>query len=178
MHACMKEIFDRFYVAESYTIDRKTGYQRVSLNSIRNPHLEITAEGKFSDLLKSHFSYFLFQKLQAERFHPDLMGFVTKKTSSNPEFITVEIKKGALRIRDILQAKLYEKIFDAKFSFAISPKGISTEKLKVILEHNEAIRGKVIIAQCSDNGRSIWINPLLENHIPKEFKGLCRLNEW
>ena len=106
-------------------------------------------------------------------------GFVKKKSSSNPEFITVEIKKGALRIRDILQAKLYEDIFNAKFSFAISPKGISTAKLKVILEHDKAIsRGKVIIAQCSDDGRSIWINPLLKDQIPKAFKNLCRFNKW
>ena len=63
---------------------------------------------------------------------------------------------------------MYEDIFNSKFSFAISPKGISTEKLKVILKHNKANREKVIIAQCSDDGRSIWINPLLENHIRKE----------
>ena len=68
------------------------------------------------------------------------MGFVMKKPLSNPEFITVEIKKSALRIRDILQAKLYEEIFNAKFSFTISPKGISPEKLSVILKHNKTLR--------------------------------------
>jgi hypothetical protein len=170
----LKQIFDRYYVADSYAIDRKTGFQRGPINAIQNPHLEITAYGKFTDKLQSKFSYYLFQKLHAEKFHPDLMGFVKKKPSSNEEFITAEIKKGTLRIRDILQAKLYEDIFDARFSFAISPKGISQEKLKVILEHDEAIRGKVIIAQCSGNGSSIRINPLLKNHIPKVFSDLCR----
>ena len=124
----LKVFFDQNYVSDPYTIDRKTGYLKAPTNFIQNPRLEITANGKMSDLLQSNFSYFLFRKLQAERLHPDLMGFVKKKSSSNPEFITVEIKKGALRIRDILQAKLYEDIFNAKFSFAISPKGISTQQ--------------------------------------------------
>ena len=173
----LKEIFDTMYVEDSYTIDRKTGYMRAPAYGIKNPCLEITANGKVSDLLQSKFSYYLFKKLQAEKLHPDLMGFVKKKFSGKPEFITVEIKKGALRIRDILQAKLYEEIFNAKFSFAISPKGISPQKLVLILEHNKALRGKVIIAQCSEDGRSIWINPLLKDHIPKVFRGLCRFNK-
>ena len=95
----LKEIFDSCYVAESYVYDRK-GLQRAPLYSIKNPHLEITEHGKFSDLLKSKFSYYLFQKLKAEKFHPDIMGFVKKKPSSKEEFITVEIKKIPLRIRD------------------------------------------------------------------------------
>ena len=173
----LKEIFDVYYVADSYTIDRKTGYMKAPTNSITNPLLEITANGEVSDKLQSKFTYGLFQNLQSEKLHPDLMGYVRKKPSSKPEFITVEIKKGALRIRDILQAKLYGDIFNSTFSFAISPKGISTQKLKTILEYDKALRGQVIIAQCSEDGRSIWINPLLKNHITKEFRGLCRFNK-
>ena len=178
LYETLKELFDLFYVAESYTIDSKTGRRKAPSNSIRNPHLEITANGEVSEFLQSKFNYDLFQKLDAERLNPDLLGFVQKKPSSLEEFITVEVKRSPLRFRDVLQAKLYEEIFNAKFSFAISPKGMPMKKLKVILEHNKALRGNVIIAQCSDDGRSIWISPILKDYIPKEFRKLCRFNKY
>jgi hypothetical protein len=72
----------------------------------------------------------LFAYLYAEKLKPDIMGYVRKKPSSDPEVITVEVKPTALTIRDVLQAKMYSDIFKAKFSFAISPKGIKIRKLK------------------------------------------------
>jgi hypothetical protein len=142
-------------------------------SGITNPHLEITAHGKFSPLLHSNFDYYLFQNLKAESLHPDIMGYVDKKDSTTRAFITVEVKKNPLKIRDILQAKLYENIFNAKFSFALSPRGIAIEKLKVILKHDRDLRGKVLIGQCSADGRAIRLYPDLSEYIPKEFQRLC-----
>jgi len=45
----LKEIFDSLYVAESYVYSRE-GYQKAPTTGITNPHLEITAHGKFSEL--------------------------------------------------------------------------------------------------------------------------------
>jgi hypothetical protein len=168
----LKEIFDALYVAESYTYTRE-GYMRGPTIGITNPHLEITAHGKFSELLHTQFSYYLFQNLKAENLHPDIMGYVDKKDANTRAFITVEVKKDQLKIRDILQAKLYESIFNAKFSFAISPKGIAIEKLKVILEHDKDLRGNVMIGQCLANGEAIRLYPDLMKYIPKEFQRLC-----
>lgn len=168
----LKEFFDRWYVAESYAFSRE-GWMRAPTTSITNPHLEITAHGKFSELLQNNFDYYLFQTLKAEKLHPDIMGYVDKKDAKTRAFITVEVKKDPLTIRNILQAKLYENIFNAKFSFAISPKGISIEKLKVILKHDKDLRGNVMIGQCSNGGRSIRLYPDLSNYVPKEFQRLC-----
>jgi len=168
----LREIFDRWYVAESYAYSRE-GYMRAPTSSITNPHLEITANGKFSELLHTQFDYYLFKSLKAENLHPDIMGYVYKKDATKREFITVEVKKDPLKIRDILQAKLYENIFNAKFSFAISPKGMAIEKLKVILKHDKDLRGNVMIGQCSADGRAIRLYPDLSEYIQKEFQRLC-----
>jgi len=101
------------------------------------------------------------------------MGYVYKRDATKREFITVEVKKGPLTIKNILQAKLYENIFNAKFSFAISPEGMAIEKLKVILKYSKDLRGHVMIGQCSDDGRAIRLYPDLSDYILKEFKRLC-----
>jgi hypothetical protein len=146
---------------------------RAPTSGITNPHLEITAYGKFSELLHRQFNYPLFQDLKAENLHPDIMGYVFKKDASKREFITVEVKYAQLKIKDVLQAKLYEKIFNARFSFVISPKGMTIEKLKVILKHDKDLRGNVIMGQCSANGERIRLYPDLSEYIPREFRQLC-----
>jgi hypothetical protein len=167
----LKTIFDRYYVAKPINYP----YQSVAANWLKNPHLEITAKGEFSELLKTRFDYHMFGKLHAERLHPDIMGFVTKKESSKPEMITVEVKLGPLKLRDVMQAKLYEAVFCSKYSLLISPTGIEGEKLEVVLEHDKAIRGNVIIGKCGEDGRTFRVNPRLANMIPKAFRSLCRL---
>src|SRR5665648_321910 len=99
----LKCAFDRWYVAESYAYSPK-GYTRAPLTGITNPHLEITANGEFSETLKFHkFNYYMFQKLPAESLQPDIMGYVAKKVSdknSSPlETITVEVKAHDLTLR-------------------------------------------------------------------------------
>ena len=168
----LREFFDSDYVANSYAYSPE-GRMRAPTRGITNPHLEITAHGKFSEVLHSEFDYSLFQDLKAENLQPDIMGYVFKKNRSKHEFITVEIKYGQLKIRDVLQAKLYESIFNAKHSFLISPKGIAIDKLKVILKHSKELRGNVIIGQCSANGQAIRLYSDLLEYIPKEFRRLC-----
>ena len=105
---------------------------------------------------------------------PDIMGFVQKKPSSKKEFITIEVKLGAITIRDVLQAKLYEGVFNAKFSFVISPEGISPEKLKVILKHDKALRGNVIPVRYNPKVTRFCINPELKKNVPEPFQAFCK----
>ena len=171
----MKGIFDRWYVEESYVYTRD-GLQRAMTSGITNPHLEITAHGDFSEKLQRIFDYRLFAALYAEKLKPDIMGFVSKKRGGNPEVITVEVKPTALTIRDVLQAKLYSDIFKAKFSFAISPRGISIPKLRTILEHDKELRGNVIIASYAPFAefKIFRIYKELEPYVPKEFQRFCK----
>lgn len=169
----LKGIFDRYYVAESYVYSRE-GLQRAPTDGITNPHLEITAYGEFSEKLQNNFDYYLFKALSAERFKPDIMGFVQKNPSSKKEFITVEVKLGAITIKDVLQAKSYADIFNAKFSFVISPVGIPPEKLQVILQHDKALRGNVIPVSYTPRVCKFRINPLLEKYVEEPFQMFCK----
>jgi hypothetical protein len=176
----LKQVFDRFYVAECQMYDSSSGLQRIPSSFIRNPHLEITAHGEFSEELKLRkFNYYMFEKLQAEQLHPDIMGYVVKnpsdKKTSPPETITVEVKYHALTIRDVMQAKLYEAIFDSKHTFLLSPTGMTGEKMEVVLKHDEFLRGHVMIGKCGEDGNTLRLDPRLADKIPKEFSKLCRL---
>jgi hypothetical protein len=168
----LKGIFDRWYVDESYVYTRD-GIQRAPTSGITNPHLIITAHGEFSDELQRVLDYRLFAALYAEKLKPDIMGFVRKKKSSEPEVITVEVKATALTIRDVLQAKMYSDIFNAKFAFIISPEGISIPKLRTILEHDKSLRGNVIIAKYNPKVTRFQIYRELKEFVPKEFQRFC-----
>jgi hypothetical protein len=165
----LKAVFDRWYVA------KPVNYPYQSVIELKNPHLEITAHGNFSELLKTRFDYYMFGKLYAERLHPDIMGFVKKKEKSEPEMITVELKGRELKLKDVMQAKLYESVFMSKYSFLLSPTGISGEKMEVILQHDKVLRGNVIIGKCGEDGNTLLINPKLANKIPEAFRSLCPL---
>ena len=82
-------------------------------------HLEITADKKFSNELKAHIEpnrdiIFHFLKEAA----PDITGFIKK--SHFPDFIVVEVKKETIKLDDIYQAKKYQDLFNAKFTFLVS----------------------------------------------------------
>ena len=134
----LKGVYDRWYVDECYAYvrnpkNRDNDMMRAPSSGISNPHLEITAYGEMSEKLQRVFDYPLFAALYAEKLKPDIMGFVRKKKSGEPEIITVEVKATPLKIRDVLQAKMYSDIFNAKHAFVISPEGISIPKLQTIL---------------------------------------------
>jgi hypothetical protein len=175
----LKGVFDSFYVAKSTVYDSR-GLQRNLTTAIKNPHLEITANGEFSEDLKLHkFNYYMFKKLAAESLQPDIMGYVAKKVSdkkSSPlETITVEVKAKDLTLRDVMQAKLYQTIFDSKHTFLLSPTGMTGEKMAVVLEHEDLLRGNVIIGKCGEDGKRLFLDPRLIDKVPKELKRFCRL---
>jgi hypothetical protein len=170
----MKSVFDRWYLEESQ-VYTKQGLQYNLTTAIKNPHLEVTAKGNFSEILKSHFDITMFGKLYGEELHPDIMGFVTKKKTGKPELITFEVKLDDLKIRDVMQARLYEVFFKSKLTFLLSPNGISREKIEAIMQHDEFLRGHVIIGKCGENGKDFRIDPKLKDKIPKEFLRFCRI---
>ena len=174
----LKEIFDRWYVKEPYAYRKipHTDYWAMAAPSsgITNPHLEITAKGNFSEELKAYFDITMFGKLYGEELHPDTMGFVRKKKSDKPDLITVEVKKDDLKIRDVMQARLYEIFFQSKFTFLLSPTGISREKIEAVMQHDDFIRGHVIIGKCGDDGKDFRVDPKLCNKVRKEFVQFCR----
>lgn len=146
---------------------------------IRNPHLEITAHGEFSEELKLRkFNYYMFEQLFAEQLHPDILGYVIKNGDNKPsllETIAVEVKAHELTLRDLMQAKLYEAIFGAKHTFLLSPLGMAGEKMEVVLKHGDLLRGNVLIGKCGENGRDFRLDPRLIEYVPKEFGRFCRL---
>jgi len=68
-----------------------------------------------------------------------------RKPSSPKELITVKVKRTPIKIMGISQAKLHQDIFKASFSLLISPKEISEEKVRFVLDRDVIRRGQVII---------------------------------
>ena len=109
----------------------------------RNCHLEVTAEGKFSDNLKEKVKHdivssFIRRARVGGYASPDLTGFSMYYGKTN--FITVEIKDEELTLDNVYQAKKYADLFSAKYGFLISSEAIPTELKKLhkavsILDH-------------------------------------------
>jgi hypothetical protein len=178
----LKTMFDYWYCDQSQHYGGKLGDkyrpQSSPIGEIRNPHLEITAHGEFSEELKlKNFNSYMFEKLFAEQLHPDILGYVIKNTGkkpSSPETIAVEIKAHELTLRDVMQAKLYETIFGAKHTFLLSPQGMTGEKMEVVLKHGDLLRGKVIIGKCHpENDKTVLFDPRLVDYVPEGFKQFC-----
>ena len=98
-------------------------------------HLEITAQGYFSEELKCVVRNDIIFSFLGRKVSPDLTGFISRKeslleamTPSNiQDFITVEIKAERITLQDIYQAKMYGDLFEAKYALLISPKPIPEE---------------------------------------------------
>ena len=93
-------------VFASYITERR--YMGAPSSYKENPHLEITAYGHFSEMLKREFSEIALRFLSVEKNLPDMMGFVQKKITSPKELITVEVKRTSIRLFHTLQAKFYK----------------------------------------------------------------------
>jgi hypothetical protein len=179
----LKSIYDYWYLDTSQVYagkpndDYRPQYNLTT--AIRNPHLEITAHGEFSEELKLRkFDYYMFEQLFAEHLHPDILGYVIKDAAKKPnslETIAVEVKANSLLIRDLMQAKLYEAVFGAKHTFLLSPQGMTGERITVVLKHDDLLRGNVIIAKCGENGKDFRIDLRLVDYVPKEFRRFCKL---
>lgn len=98
--------------------------------------LETTAEGNFSDTLKSVVRHDIIFSFLGKKASPDLAGFIHAERSqwiaSNvpsivKDFITVEIKKDKITLQDIYQAKMYGDLFGAKYALLVSPSRIPEE---------------------------------------------------
>jgi hypothetical protein len=108
-----------------------------------NCDLEVTAEGSFSDMLKSVVRHDIIFSFLGKKASPDLTGFIQTGSSkwvpltiSNiKDFITVEIKRGKITLQDIYQAKMYGDLFQAKYALLISPGDIPEEIRRLDKQH-------------------------------------------
>jgi hypothetical protein len=78
----LKSIYDYWYLERSQIYsgkpndDNRLQYNLIT-TEIKNPHLEITAHGEFSEELElKKFDYYMFKQLFAEHLHPDILGYV------------------------------------------------------------------------------------------------------
>lgn len=93
-------------------------------------HLEITAQGKFSSMLKMQIPQhrdIIFAFLKGAV--PDITGFVIKNHTR--EFIVVEFKNGAIKLDDIYQTRKYAELFDAHYALLVSTEEIPAEIIKL-----------------------------------------------
>ena len=89
-------------------------------------YFEITANKKFSNMLKSKISdyrhiIFYFLKDVA----PDITGFVEK--GGFLDFVIIEVKNEEIKLDHIYQARKYAELFEAKFAFLVSTREIPEE---------------------------------------------------
>lgn len=142
--------------------------ERASSEFFGRVHLEITANGHFSERLKEVLDDDALSIIRVEKFSPDIMGFIQK----NPyiqELITVEVKAEKIKIKHISTAKLYADIFRAKYGMLISPKRLP-EEIKRFISNRYEIRGNVIIAQFDEPTDKFKFNKKLYPTIPEPFK--------
>ena len=98
-------------------------------------YLQITAEGKFSELLKHVVRQDIIFSFLGKKASPDLAGFIPRgdvelefaSSADVQDFITVEIKREKITLQDVYQAKMYGDLFQAKYALLISPEPIPEE---------------------------------------------------
>lgn len=141
-------------------------------------HLEITANGKFSDKLKEKLVDYSMFILNIERMSPDLTGFITNKEKwgQGRRIIVAEVKK-KLALKDIYQTKRYAEILNADYALLISPKKLSAERRIFLLKRKEEITRynpykQVLICQLNKSSESIQIDKGLyfPASLPEPFK--------
>lgn len=111
-------------------------FAEVLIEKFGNCHLEITADGVFSSVLKKVVRHDIVFTFLRKKVSPDLTGFIHSRGSEPivmygpgivKDFITVEIKSTKITPQDIYQAKLYGDLFSAKYAFLISTETIPEE---------------------------------------------------
>jgi hypothetical protein len=153
------------YVEKDVEAEKKLQRDTLSFPD-ENLYLEITANGRFSEMLKEQLDDRALSIINVEKFSPDIMGFVRKNKSSPKELITVEVKAQPITLKNISRAKLYQDIFRANYGLLVSTSRISEELRRFILDRH-AIRGNLIIAQYLEGYKVIRIHPSFEYHLPK-----------
>lgn len=100
-------------------------------------HIEVTADGQFTDYLKDQVKHdivftFIKRAKGSEHASPDLTGFTKIPTRDYIEdFITVEVKNERLTLDHLYQAKKYADLFSAKYGFLISTEPVPAELKKL-----------------------------------------------
>lgn len=141
-----------------------------------NCYLETTANGIFSDMLKSTIRDDIIFSFLGKKASPDLTGFIHTRGSKwvfpsieGPsivkDFITVEIKRGKITPQDIYQTKMYGDLFRAKYALLISPELIPEEirrlNERVFMTYRYMSGWYLYIGKCSTfkgkTGISGWI---------------------
>ena len=136
-------------------------------------HLEITANGRFSEELKEALDDRALSILRVERFSPDITGFLQEKDSSSKELVTVEIKPDKIKINHIYRAKLYADVLNARYGIIISPKKLQEEIRRFIKERYNIMHrnfGSLIIAQFDKARNEFKFDKKLYSTIPEPFK--------
>jgi hypothetical protein len=158
----LKEVFERYLESEKQRREITSDFKGIA-------HLEITANGRFSNELKEVLDDKALSIVRVEKFSPDIMGFIQKNQYSK-EIITVEVKAEEIKIKNISRAKLYADIFGATYGKLISPKPIP-EEIRRFITDRYAIRGNLIIAQFDKTRKGYFnFNQKLYSTIPEPFQ--------
>jgi len=118
----------------------KSEFERLFNHEFGTCHLEITANGNFSEKLKSRVKediVFAFIKRMrgSESRSPDITGFV-KGNFGTESLSTIEVKNETISLWDVYQAKMYAELFDARYGFLVSTDPIPTELKKLHKVHS------------------------------------------
>ena len=104
---------------------------------IKDSHFEITKKG-FSEKLQKEFDYETLYLINIEGIYPDITGFI--KRYGHKEIITVEVKKGKIKLKHVFQAKKYGELYKSPYCLLISPKAIPEKIRRFLLKRTEITR--------------------------------------
>ena len=109
----------------------KSEFERLFNHKFGTVHLEITANGHFSEQLKSKVKQdlvftFIKRMKGSESRSPDITGFA-KGNFYVENLITIEVKNETISLWDVYQTKMYAELFNAKYGILVSTEPIPTE---------------------------------------------------
>lgn len=111
-------------------------------------HMEITANGKLSKILKKELDDAAFFFLESQGHYPDISGFMDTEESSIGlgilakhvrNRITAEVKNEEIKVDHIYQTKRYAEIFDAKYAFLVSTDSIPEDIRRFVRQRPSVI---------------------------------------
>ena len=144
-----------------------------SVGSKGKVHLEITANGHFSEELKEALDDKALGILRVEKMSPDIVGFLQKEPAYSKDLVTVEIKPDRITISNIWRARLYAEVLNARYGIIISPKKVQEEIRRFLKERwgitNRSF-GSLVIAQFDKERNEFKFDEKLYSKIPELFK--------
>lgn len=151
----------------SYYKPVKDWLEQILKEKFTSFHLEITADKKFSNVLKGQIGRDLIFNFLKEA-APDITGFV--KGEYSREFIVVEVKNKAIKLDDIYQTRKYAELFDARYALLVSTEEIPEEIMrlsKVVFPYLlslPAYKRLTLVHFANDGKSSVWFdeNPFIK----------------